>query len=77
MTTRSNIICFTGRDTYAIRSETDRFIQAFRDRHDANSIDIYQIEEVRDWRKIGQDMQTTGLFVEKRLFVFRGSLRKE
>jgi DNA polymerase III delta subunit len=77
MEKKKNIIYITGKDNHKADEETGRFMRAFRERQDANSIDIYAIEEVKNWWAVSQDMQTIGLFVEKRLFVFTGSLKKE
>ncbi len=77
MEKKKNIIYITGRDSYGVDMETHRFIDAFRLRQDGNNIDTYRIEDIRDWRDITQNIQTMGIFVEKRLFVFSGSLKKE
>ncbi len=77
MDKKKNIIYITWRDSYGIDVETRRFVDAFRLRQDANNIDTYRIDEIRDWREVTQNMQTMGIFVEKRLFVFSGNLRKE
>ncbi len=77
MEKKKNIIYITGRDSYGVEGETRRFVDAFRLRQDENNIDTYRIEEIRDWRVIIQNMQTLWIFVEKRLFVFSGSLKKE
>ena len=72
MERRKNIIFITGKDLHKVQNETERFIEAFRNRQDANAIDMYRVEEIRDWWAIMQAIQTLGLFVEKRLFVFTG-----
>lgn len=77
MEKKKNIIHINGKDRYAIMIETQRFVDAFKSRQDENSIDIYRIEDIRDWREITQNMQTLWLFIEKRLFVFSGSLKAE
>ena len=58
MEKKKNIIHINGKDRYAIMIETQRFIDAFKSRQDENSIDIYRIEDIRDWREITQNMQT-------------------
>ena len=77
MDRKKNIIYITGKDRYRVDEETERFIEAFRLRQDASNIDTYRIEDIRDWRPIRQAVQTMGLFVEKRLFIFHGSTKRE
>ncbi len=75
MERKKNIIYITGVDTYGVETETRRFIDAFRMRQDAEGVDMYHIEDIRDWNKIIQDTQTMSLFGTKRLFVFYGVLK--
>lgn len=77
MEKKKNIISIRGKDIYGVQSETQRLIEAFKLRQDSNNIDTYRIEEIKDWRRVTQSMQTLWIFVEKRLFVFSGSLKKE
>lgn len=58
MEKKKNIIYIRGKDTYGIHIETQRFIEAFKIRQDSNNIEIYRIDEIRDWREIIQNMQT-------------------
>jgi DNA polymerase III delta subunit len=76
MEKRKNIIVLTGKNQFRIHQESERFVQAFRERQDAQSIDRYRIEEIRNWNDILQETQTLGLFAEKRLFIFEGTLEK-
>ena len=77
MDRKKNIIYITGKDRYKIDEETHRFIQAFGLRQDASNIDTYRIDDIRDWWVIRQAVQTMGLFVEKRLFIFYGDMKKD
>lgn len=77
MERKKNIIYITGVDTYGVENETRRFIDAFRARQDAEGVDIYHIEDIRDWNTVIQDTQTMSLFGTKRLFVFYGVLKIE
>jgi hypothetical protein len=47
-------------------------VNAFRERQSDTNIEIIRIEELQDMREIEQKILSVGLFVEKRLFVFRG-----
>ena len=58
MEKKKNIISIRGKDIYGVQSETQRLIEAFKLRQDSNNIDTYRIEEIKDWRRVVQSMQT-------------------
>lgn len=58
MEKKKNIISIRGKDIYGVQSETQRLIEAFKLRQDSNNIDTYRIEEIKDWRRVTQSMQT-------------------
>ncbi len=68
MDRKPNVIYLSGKDTYGILLEKKRLKDAFITKYGNTNIDTIRIEEVKDWRNLEQDMITTGLFAEKRLF---------
>lgn len=60
-----------------MQSEIRRWTHAFRMRHDANNIDTYRIEDIKNWNEVRQNIITQGLFSEKRLFIISGTLPKK
>ncbi len=76
MEKKKNIIFLTGLDTYGIRKEKERWKYAFRERQWGENIEEVRIEEVKDWTRIEQDMQSMGLFATKRLWCFSGGFEK-
>ena len=72
MDQKPNIIYLSGEDSYGIDIEKRRLKEAFLLKYGDTNIDVVRIEEVHDWRGLEQDMLTTGLFVEKRLFLISG-----
>ena len=72
MERRKNIIFISGIDTYWVRREKSRWKETFRTRLWWENIEEVRIEEVKDWKRIEQDMQSIGLFSSKRLWCFSG-----
>lgn len=68
MDRKPNVIYLSGKDSYGIFLEKKRLKDAFITKYGNTNIDVIRIEEVKDWRNLEQDMLTTGLFAEKRLF---------
>lgn len=68
MDRKPNVIYLSGKDTYGILLEKKRLKDAFITKYGNTNIDTIRIEEVKDWKNLEQDMLTTGLFAEKRLF---------
>jgi DNA polymerase III delta subunit len=68
---KKNIILITGKDTTSIEEEISRFEKVFRDKHSPDNIHRHNLGGTPDWRSIEQETQAMGLFVEKRLFIFR------
>lgn len=58
MEKKKNIIYFRGQDSYGIHREIKRWTKAFRSRHDANNIDTYRIEEIKNWNEVRQNIIT-------------------
>lgn len=71
MERKKNIISIIGEDTYGCEGALSRLKEAFRERQDGQNIDTYILEEVKDWKTLQENIQTIGLFAEKRLFIFR------
>lgn len=70
MQKKKNIIFISGIDTYWVRTEKSRWKEVFRTRQWWENIEEIRIEDVKDWRRIEQDMQSIGLFSTKRLWCF-------
>ncbi len=77
MERKKNIISIIGEDTYGCEGALSRLKEAFRERQDGQNIDTYILEEVKDWKTLQENIQTIGLFAEKRLFIFRWWGKKE
>lgn len=77
MEKKKNIIFITGIDSYGVRKEKERWKYAFRERQWGENIEEVRIEEVKDWSRIEQDMQSMGLFATKRLWCFSGWFEKK
>ncbi len=73
---KKNIIYITGIDTYWVRGEKERWKQLFRERQGSENIEEIRIEEVTDWSMIEQNMQSMGLFAEKRLWCISWGKKK-
>ncbi len=73
---QKNIIYITGIDTYWVRGEKERWKQLFRERQGSENIEEIRIEEVTDWSRIEQNMQSMGLFAEKRLWCISWGKKK-
>ncbi len=58
MEKKKNIIYFRGQDVYGVQREMKRWTKAFRNRHDANNIDTYRIEEIKNWSELTQNILT-------------------
>lgn len=77
MEKKKNIISFSGLDHYGIRMEINRWKNRFRENQDGLNIDIFRIEEIKDWQQIEGEMLTMGLFADKRLFCISGGEGKK
>lgn len=76
MEKRKNIILISGIDTYGVRQEKNRWKKVFRDKYGTENMEEVRIEEVKDWSRIEQDIQSMWLFAEKRLWCFSGGYAK-
>lgn len=76
MEKRKNIILISGIDTYGVHQEKNRWKKVFRDKYGTENMEEVRIEEVKDWSRIEQDIQSMGLFAEKRLWCFSGGYAK-
>lgn len=76
MEKKKNIISITGVDTYGVRKEKEQWKKIFREKYGSENIEEVRIEEVKDWSRIEQDMQSMGLFATRRLWCFSGGFAK-
>lgn len=74
---RKNIILFAGKNGYFQRRERERWIEAFGKKYDSANIETIHTETVQNWRAIEQQVETVGLFAEKRLFSCIGNTPKK
>ena len=72
-----NIIYITGNDSYGIEQEVKRWLLAFSSKYGDVNIDRFRLEEIKNTQDIYDQLFTTGLFVEKRLFLFSGGTPKK
>ena len=72
-----NIIYIKGNDTYGIEQEVKRWLLAFSSKYGDVNIDKFRLEEIKNTQDIYDQLFTTGLFVEKRLFLFSGGATKK
>ncbi len=77
MEKKKNIIFISGNDSYGVRKEKERWKETFRTRQGWENIEEVRIEEVKDWKRIEQDMQSIWLFATKRLWCFSGGFAKK
>jgi hypothetical protein len=67
-----NIIHITGNDSYGVELELERWLGAFRGKFGDINIDRYDLGDKDSMKWIGNMILMSGLFAEKRLFIFRG-----
>ena len=67
-----NIIYIHGNDSYGIESEVARWIRVFTEKYGIINIERYRLEDKNAFPLIRDALFTTGLFAEKRLFIFSG-----
>ena len=67
-----NIIHITGNDSYGVELELERWLGAFRGKFGDINIDRYDLGDKDSMKWIGDMILMSGLFAEKRLFIFRG-----
>lgn len=67
---RKNIIFFSGSDTYGIERAIARWKNAFESKYGSINIDRYHLENTDLYSQIRDQLLMTGLFAEKRLFIF-------
>ena len=68
---KKNIIYITGNDSYGIELEVKRWTQAFQWKFGDINIDRYDLSDGTNLKSINEVLLMSGLFVEKRLFIFR------
>ncbi len=74
---KKNIVLLSGRDTYGIAEERKKWIQAFKERHSEMNIEHVSLSDIKNsWKNIEQNMLSSGLFADKRLFVISGGNEK-
>ncbi|MBX9808976.1 hypothetical protein K2X92_01125 [Candidatus Gracilibacteria bacterium] len=69
---KKNIIYITGNDSYGIEGEVKRWLGAFRGKFGDINIDRFDLSDQSSLKGIADVILMSGLFVEKRLFIFRG-----
>lgn len=67
-----NIIHITGSDSYGVELEVKRWLGAFQSKFGNINIDRYDLSDASSLKGIGDMILMSGLFAEKRLFIFRG-----
>jgi hypothetical protein len=72
-----NIIHITGNDSYGISLEVSRWVRAFEGKYGSVNIDRYRLEDRGIFPSLRDQLLTTGLFAEKRIFVFSGGVEKK
>ena len=77
MEKKKNIIYITGTDTVGVEEEVSRIEYFFRERQSVDNIHRYHLSTLSDMRSLEQETSSMGLFVEKRLFVFRGAIESD
>lgn len=74
---KKNIVLLSGRDTYGIVEERKKWIQAFKERHSEMNIEHVNLSDIKNsWKTIEQNILSSGLFAEKRLFIISGGNEK-
>ncbi len=66
-----NIIHITGNDSYGVELEVTRWLGHFQSKFGDINIDRYDLGDKESMRWVGDMILMSGLFVEKRLFIFR------
>ncbi len=77
MEIKKNIILISGTDRIGALHELERFTKAFRDRQSDMNIESFAFDEIIDWNTVRQKILSVGLFVEKRLFIFRWNFEEK
>lgn len=67
-----NIIHITGSDSYGVELEVKRWLGAFQSKFGNINIDRYDLSDASSLKGIWDMILMSGLFAEKRLFIFRG-----
>ena len=67
-----NIIHITGNDSYGVELEVTRWLGAFRGKFGDINIDRYDLGDKDGLKWVSNMILMSGLFAEKRLFIFRG-----
>lgn len=69
---KKNIIYITGNDSYGVEMEIQRWLGVFQSKFGNINVDRYDLSDTVNLKWIGDMILMSGLFVEKRLFIFRG-----
>lgn len=67
-----NIIYITGNDSYGVEQEVQRWIAVFQGKYGDINIDHIRLEDRTSFPVIRDNLATSGLFTDKRLFLFSG-----
>lgn len=67
---QKNLIHITGNDSYGIELEVKRWAQVFESKYSDLNIERIRLENRADFPTIRDNLTTTGLFADKRLFIF-------
>ncbi len=67
-----NIIYIQGNDSYWVEWEIARWISVFTEKYGIINVERYRLEDKNTFPLIRDTLFTTGLFAEKRLFIFSG-----
>lgn len=70
MNMKKNIILFTGRDTYGIEQDVQRWIRTFTEKYSDMNIEHIYLDTLKNNESIyRQNILSSGLFADKRLFI--------
>lgn len=69
---KKNIIYITGNDSYGVELEIKRWLGTFENKYGSINIDRYDLSDGSNLKWIGEIILMWGIFLEKRLFIFRG-----
>lgn len=69
---KKNLIYITGNDSYGVELEVLRWIRVFEEKYGELNIERIRLENRGDFPLVRDNLTTTGLFAEKRLFIFSG-----
>jgi DNA polymerase III delta subunit len=72
-----NLIYITGNDSYGVELEVKRWIGVFQGKYGDINIERIRLENRADFAVIRDNLTTTGLFTDKRLFLFSGGIDKK